>query len=492
MADSDVLPDGLASCGATLPPEASETEFKSALLREQYRSLARLAPYVHGVIILTTVALCCATAGTSLLGGIVLPTALLLISTFRLFSWLKARQVVERATADLIRREVVGASALGPVLALALAIMAAVSTAQSSVVEFTLAQVAVWVAVAACAFCLSALGSVAGVVVAAATAPLVVAFLTRGDDLTIWLAALMTVAACFVVRMLGENFRMFAEIVRSRFTMAEKQRAAEEARQAAMAIALTDHLTALPNRRCFQGLLADRASAAARPFAVGLIDLDGFKPINDMHGHPAGDEILRQVAGRIARAMNGRGSAARMGGDEFAILCDGIGARDQAIALGDEIQSIFATPFAVDGLEIALTGACGFALFPVSAVEPDELVRLADAALYRAKAGGRGGVAVFDATSESRGAPARARRRAVTESKIGIVFQPIVALTTGRIGGFESLPRWNRSAPAQIAPGVFVQAAEQIGAKGRRARNDDAHCPARFASSNWTSGDRPA
>ena len=209
----------------------------------------------------------------------------------------------------------------------------------------------------------------------------------------------MTVAACFVVRMLGENFRMFAEIVRSRFTMAEKQRAAEEARQAAMAIALTDHLTALPNRRCFQGLLADRASAAARPFAVGLIDLDGFKPINDMHGHPAGDEILRQVAGRIARAMNGRGSAARMGGDEFAILCDGIGARDQAIALGDEIQSIFATPFAVDGLEIALTGACGFALFPVSAVEPDELVRLADAALYRAKAGGRGGVAVFDATS---------------------------------------------------------------------------------------------
>ena len=323
--------------------------------------------------------------------------------------------MVERATADLVRREVVGASALGPVLALALAMMAAVSTAQSSVVEFTLAQVAVWVAVAACAFCLSALGSVAGVVVAAATAPLVVAFLTRGADLTIWLAALMTVAACFVVRMLGENFRMFAEIVRSRFAIAEKQRAAEKARQAAMAIALTDHLTALPNRRCFQGLLADRASAAARPFAVGLIDLDGFKPINDMHGHPAGDEILRQVAGRIARAMNGRGSAARMGGDEFAILCDGIGARDQAIALGDEIQSIFATPFAVDGLEIALTGACGFALFPVSAAEPDELVRLADAALYRAKASGRGGVAVFDATSESaRRATARARRRAVS------------------------------------------------------------------------------
>ena len=67
-----------------------------------------------------------------------------------------------------------------------------------------------------------------------------------------------------------------------------------------------------------------------------------------MHGHPVGDEILRQVADRLARAMDGRGSAARMGGDEFAILCDGIGARDQAIALGEEIQAIFATPFAVE------------------------------------------------------------------------------------------------------------------------------------------------
>ncbi len=495
MADSDVLPGGLASCGATPFLEASEAEFKSALLREQYRSLARLGPYVHGVIVLTTVALCGATAQASALGGIILPAALLAVSTFRLLSWLKARDGVERATLDFVRREVIGASVLGPALAFALAMMAAVSTAQSSVVEFTLAQVAVWIAVAACAFCLSALGNVAGVVVAAATAPLIVAFLTRGADLTMWLAALMTVAACFVVRMLGENFRMFAEIVRSRFAIAEKQRAAEIARQAAMAIALTDDLTALPNRRCFQGLLAERIRTAARPVALGLIDLDGFKPINDMHGHPAGDEILRQVAARLARAMEGRGSAARMGGDEFAILCDGIGARGQAIALGEEIQAIFATPFVVEGLEIALTGACGFALFPLSAPEPDALVRLADAALYRAKAIGRGSVAVSDGAAESgtarRDDPRRALRRAVAESKIGIVFQPIVALATGRISGSESLPRWNRAALGQIAPATFIPVAEPIGARGRRPHNGWS-CQARFHPSDWTSGDRPA
>jgi diguanylate cyclase (GGDEF)-like protein len=181
--------------------------------------------------------------------------------------------------------------------------------------------------------------------------------------------------------------------------IAEMQRVAEEAREAAMTIALTDDLTGLPNRRCFQSLLADRIRTGAEtgePFALGLIDLDGFKPINDLHGHPVGDDILRQVAERLAKAMNGRGSAARIGGDEFAILCNGVGARDEAIALGKEIQAIFATPFDVSPLGVRLSCACGFALFPSTADEPDELVRLADAALYRAKASGSGDAAMFD------------------------------------------------------------------------------------------------
>jgi diguanylate cyclase (GGDEF)-like protein len=236
--------------------------------------------------------------------------------------------------------------------------------------------------------------------------------------------------------MLHENFRMFAEIVRSRFLIAESQRAAEEARQAAMTIALTDELTGLPNRRCFQNLLADRirtATETGESFALGLIDLDRFKPINDVHGHAAGDEILRQVAERLRKAMVGRGSAARLGGDEFAILCDGIGAREQAVALGQEIQAIFATPLAVQPLGLRLTCACGFALFPSCAAEPSELVRLADAALYRAKASGPGGAAVFD-TGAGRAAVRGAAfedtfRRAVAQSEIAS-FRPIVGPRT--------------------------------------------------------------
>ena len=273
MADSDLSPDGFASCGATPPGEPSELAFKSALMREQYRSLARLGPYVHGVVILTTVALCGATAQDQLT-----PERRRSpcgrcshVSMFRLTRLAQgARRSRARAARRRPARGRTAPAVLGPALAFTLALMAAFSTSQGSVVEFTLALVAVWVAAAACAFCLNALGSAASVAVAAATAPLIVAFLTRGTDLTLWLAALMTVAACFVIRMLGENFRMFAEIVRSRFAIAEKQRAAEDARQAAMAIALTDDLTGLPNRRCFQGQLADRirtGTKTARPFA---------------------------------------------------------------------------------------------------------------------------------------------------------------------------------------------------------------------------------
>jgi predicted signal transduction protein with EAL and GGDEF domain len=313
MAQCRVSFNGGAACGAAPGFDSSEATFNAALVREQYRSLARLGPYVHGIVIVAAMALIGATAPTgSLLNGIVLPAALIAVSFFRLMSWFKARASVELEALDLVRRKVRAARVLGPTLTFAFALTTAISTWQDGVVEFALSLVAVWVVAAVCAICLNTLASEASVIVVAATAPLIVAFLARGVELTLGLAALVAIAACLVIRLLDENFRMFAEIVRSRFVIAEKQRAAEEARQAAMAIALTDDLTGLPNRRCFQSLLAERirmGTETGEPFALGLIDLDSFKPINDVHGHPVGDQILKQVAERLAndgRARLGR------------------------------------------------------------------------------------------------------------------------------------------------------------------------------------------
>jgi diguanylate cyclase (GGDEF)-like protein len=399
MAQGRVPFNAVAAGGAPSGFDTPEAAFNAALLREQYRSLARLGPYVHGIVIVAALALFGATPTGSLLTGFLLPTGLIAVSVFRLSSWFKARAGVELEALDRVRRKVAVASVLGPTLTFAFALATAISAWQDGLVEFALALLVVWVVAIVCAMCLNRIEREANLIVIAATAVLIIAFVARGSDLTLGLAPLVAIAACFIIRMLDEHFRLFAEIVRSRFVMAEMQRAAEKAREAAMTIALTDDLTGLPNRRCFQSLLADGiivAKETGEPFALGLIDLDGIKPINDAHGHPAGDDILRQVANRLAKAMDGRGSAARIGGDEFAILCNGVGARDEAVALGQEIKAIFATPFDVSPLGARLTCACGFALFPSTATEPDELVRLADAALYRAKASGSADAAMFE------------------------------------------------------------------------------------------------
>ena len=434
MARGRVPFNAVAAGGAPPGFDTPEAAFDAALLREQYRSLARLGPYVHGIVIVTALAFFGATPTGSLLTGILLPTALIAVSVFRLASWFKARAGVELEALDRVRREVRAASVLGPTLTFAFALTTAIATWQDGVVEFALALLAVWVVAAVCAMCLNRIAGEANLIVIAATAFLIIAFAARGSGLTLGLAPLVAIAAYFIIRMLDEHFRMFAEIVRSRFVIAEQQRVSEAARQAAMTIALTDDLTGLPNRRCFQSLLADRIRTGAEtgePFALGLIDLDGFKPINDLHGHPVGDQILRQVAERLAKAMKGRGSAARIGGDEFAILCNGVGAGDEAVALGKEIQAIFATPFDASPLGVRLSCACGFALFPSTAAEPDELVRLADAALYRAKARGPGGAAAFDTSAGRAGVSGvafeNALRRAIDGSECAA---PLVGFAT--------------------------------------------------------------
>ena len=284
MAQGRVPFNAVAAGGAPPGFDTPEAAFNAALLREQYRSLARLGPYVHGIVIVAALAFFGATPTGSLLTGILLPTALIAVSVFRLSSWFKARAGVELEALDRVRRKVRAASVLGPTLTFAFALTTAISTWQDGVVEFALALLAVWVVATVCAMCLNRIAGEANVIVIAATAVLIIAFVARGSGLTLGLAPLVAIAAYFIIRMLDEHFRMFAEIVRSRFVIAEMQRVAEEAREAAMTIALTDDLTGLPNRRCFQSLLADRirtATETGEPFALGLIDLDGFKPIND-------------------------------------------------------------------------------------------------------------------------------------------------------------------------------------------------------------------
>ncbi len=230
-----------------------------------------------------------------------------------------------------------------------------------------------------------------------------------------------------------------------------------------------DSLTGLANRRLFQETLR-AALVARRPedsFAVMLIDLDRFKPINDVHGHAAGYAVLCAVADRLREVVPPGGTVARLGGDEFvALLPVGL---DQE-ALGDLAQRIIATvrrPIPWNHGQVEVDSTIGIALATPDNQQPDTLLHGADVAMYLGKREGRGTFRFFHAAMDL-ALQARAQlesdlRRAISNGEIAPYYQPIVSLPHQELAGFEVLARWNHPTRGVIAPGDFIPTAEETG-----------------------------
>lgn len=228
-----------------------------------------------------------------------------------------------------------------------------------------------------------------------------------------------------------------------------------------------DELTGLPNRLNFRGLLDEAAEASRRgvPCAVMVLDFNGFKAINDSLGHPAGDELLRVLAGRFRDVVAGEGTVARLGGDEFAIVSRSVDAR-AADDLATRVLATFEDPVPVSGSRLRVGGSLGIALGPEHGTTGADLLRKADVAMYVAKsaAGGRRMYAADMLIS----APevftlATDLRDAVQADEIGIVVHPLVDLESGAVHSFEALARWQHAGLGEISPEDFFAAAEQSG-----------------------------
>jgi diguanylate cyclase (GGDEF)-like protein len=219
----------------------------------------------------------------------------------------------------------------------------------------------------------------------------------------------------------------------------------ERRRSATGALPRIDPLTGLVNHRSFHELLSQALATAreqSEPAAVALLDLDNFKAINDVHGHPYGDEVLRRVGAAIRGAVRSRDVAARIGGEEFALVLPGAGS-DIAFAVAERARRAIAE---VGGIDIALSCSAGVAAYPDDAEDPPTLYQLASSALAWAKSGGKARTRQFDAAH----APATWTDQQRTEVEellklyrpITPVFQPVVSLGTGRVVGYEALARF--------------------------------------------------
>lgn len=227
--------------------------------------------------------------------------------------------------------------------------------------------------------------------------------------------------------------------------------------------ATTDPLTGLVNRASFYRSVEETLSAA-KPATVLMIDLDGFKDINDTLGHAIGDTLLKEVATRIATLVGHIGMVARIGGDEFAILLPFMTDTALVKELAETIIQHIALPIAIDGQEIRVAASCGAALAPYQAHEALELASSADLALFKAKSQGRGRFFLFERElrreADARRLYAMELHRAVDQGEFLLFYQPQVNLFTGEITGAEALIRWNHPQRGLLAPVSFLPALE--------------------------------
>lgn len=233
-------------------------------------------------------------------------------------------------------------------------------------------------------------------------------------------------------------------------------------------IALHDELTGLPNRKLFAEQLEFALARRARDerIMVMYFDLDNFKAVNDTQGHPVGDALLKAVADRL-RATMGGALISRQGGDEFAILIDQIEPGANLALLADKVSAVFAKPFPLTGLTIETSSSIGIAVAPGDGDCPDDLIKNADLALYRAKNEGRNCSCFFEQTMDLE---ARKRhqmeldmREAVREGQFHLNYQPLFSLEKNRIIGFEALIRWQHPLRGMISPAEFIPLAEDTG-----------------------------
>ncbi|MCB9999439.1 MAG: EAL domain-containing protein [Methylobacteriaceae bacterium] len=434
-------------------------EVRRALARAQYAAYVHQAPILYftiAVVVGAAVSVCA--SWDNPLPTIIAPSALVLACFWRMTVWLRRRNV--DVDADTMTRRLVGASRLATV-------MATCFTAWVTILYFTCDPALR--GVIAGVFGISTLAAVYSLVNFPISALLVAAVCVPFVSLQLALATPepMIVGACglFVV-MFGTTFAVVRSS-RDFLGLVAAQVDAQQLSDENSRIAHIDSLTGLPNRRQFFERLE---AAVARNFDggrfyVGILDLDGFKPVNDVFGHVIGDRVLVECSARFLQVAGGEAFVARLGGDEFGLIVENVRDEDAVLTLGARICEATREPFAFDDAIAAISTSIGFAAYPDAGDEPSRLYERADFALYFAKQNHRGRAVAFSEEHERRMKGAalveQCLRRADLDAEMSLEFQPLHDAETGAIVSFEALARWDSPDLGRVSPAEFVPVAER-------------------------------
>jgi diguanylate cyclase (GGDEF)-like protein len=443
------------------------------LTRAQFDAFSKQIPLLYFILITNTIAVAYTyvpVAPASL--SMIVPAVLTAVTGLRTLWWLRQRHVV-RSDADILRNLRLTNWIAAPI--------AAGFTAWSFALypygdPFAKSQVAFYMAVTVigCIFCLMHLRSAALIVTLVVNVPYVLFYFVTGEPTLKAMAINNLLVSGAMVTVLFIYYRDFADLVANRKSLLTQQAATQALSDENFRLANLDSLTELPNRRRFFAELASAFADAERRHvrvAVGIIDLDGFKPINDNYGHSVGDRVLIEAGRRIREVCEGFGPQrvefARLGGDEFGLVVCGDPEDADLARLGERIGEQVKLPYQLDTAHTGLSCSIGFALYPDSTTTSEALYECADYSLYHAKRHLRGRTVIFsgelEAEIRSRGVIENLLRTSDFDAEMELVFQPIVDAMSEHTAGFETLARWHSPRLGWVSPADFIPAAERIG-----------------------------
>ncbi|WP_404339482.1 putative bifunctional diguanylate cyclase/phosphodiesterase [Sphingomonas sp. MMS12-HWE2-04] len=449
-----------------LPAVSSQIEQDREILVEQFRALREQIPLMYVLMFADALFVSFASYGTvAPLWSVGVPVLLGILSAAR--AWVWVRQRGEVPPPDSIKRQLFATMIVAAGLSLLFGGWGLGLYIEADLVRRACIALYIFIGAISCCYCLQSLPRAGHLVLVCGAAPVTICLFFADDWFLRGLGVNIVIVAIVILRMLRANYSGFLEVVTSRSEMAAEQRRAQGAERRAHQLAYHDPLTGLPNRRALAETLELQAAPDAKGprFGLLIVDLDRFKSINDVYGHPAGDQLLRDVATRLTEIVQGEGQAYRLGGDEFAIVIDGDGENARRVAR--TIVYAASQPFTQDKQVHHIGASVGISLYPQDATDLETLMRRADIALYKAKQAGRSQHCAFepvlDAEIRRRAVIERDMRTAIESDAFVPAYQPIVDLGTGVLAGFELLARWPGPDGHETGPDLFIPIAEECG-----------------------------